>query len=641
MMLKKRKKKGRPSLLDIQKQRNLLLLQQQQQQQSPSDDDDRKHKKVKLVVRLPHSHSHSHSNLSPTNSNSPYTLHHHQGEKVVKATRCVQGASSGPTTPLPDNKLLLFILDRLQKKDKHDVFSQPVNPDELPDYHDIIQHPMDFGTVRNKLEAGFYSNLEQLETDVFLICSNAMQYNSSNTVFFRQARSIQELAKRDFENLRQEGDDGELQPKVVKRGRPPGKQQKNPSGSSSADRIAPELSTGVTLATEEDNTMGSNSYNLRKAPTMSKILSADMALNTHRSRNGEKYSEWLADWNDEFPGYILRADMKYGKKHFTIDETRRHTYKQFHPSASGHDPSLLSDLDGDTKQLIPVGLPFEHSYARSLARFAADLGPVAWKVASRKLESVLPPGVNFGPGFVGENEASPESPFSAFEEQKISHNLASNGSPGRPVTGSTSCVNQDFVPSILGKDSMPEVDKRLYSQELLVQSSPPFSSTESRLTFQNQHDNIFHPHTNSFNGIFREDILSRMGLVEEKMLTGQSGPGDALFNSQTPALIPRIDLTPTHSRLRNITGSDGPDYSDSLMILHSEQLMTPDTGTDLHDLPEVKSSSRQSWQASFPQPRSYSLAVQPYQNVGLQGQSSPSSRLGVGSPQQPDLALQL
>lgn len=46
--------------------------------------------------------------------------------------------------------------------------------------------------------------------------------------------------------------------------------------------------------------------------------------------------------------------MKYGKKHFTIDETRRHTYKQFHPSASGHEPSLLSDLDGDTKQLMPV-----------------------------------------------------------------------------------------------------------------------------------------------------------------------------------------------------------------------------------------------------------------------------------------------
>ncbi|CAM8962050.1 unnamed protein product [Rhodiola kirilowii] len=38
--------------------------------------------------------------------------------------------------------------------------------------------------------------------DIFLICSNAMQYNSPSTVFFRKARAIQELAKRDFDNLR-------------------------------------------------------------------------------------------------------------------------------------------------------------------------------------------------------------------------------------------------------------------------------------------------------------------------------------------------------------------------------------------------------------------------------------------------------
>ncbi|KAK1388639.1 Bromodomain-containing protein 9-like [Heracleum sosnowskyi] len=634
MMLKKRKKKGRPSLVEIQK-RNLLLQQQHTSSSSsnltrPSnphhdDDDERKQKKVKLVVPL----------LGRSDDD--------QGEKGVKVTDSVQGAGvdSGPTTPLPDKKLLVFILDRLQKKDRHGVFSEPVDPDELPDYHEIIEHPMDFGTVRKKLEVGLYSNLEELETDVFLICSNAMQYNPSYTVFFRQAQSIQELAKRDFENLRHEGDDGELQPKVVRRGRPPGKQQKKPSGSSSADRIGPELSTGVTLATEEENTMGSNAYNLRKAPMMSKFLSADMAVNTHRSRNGEKYSEWLADWNDEFPGYILRADMKYGKKHFTIDETRRHTYKQFHPSTSSHEPTLLSDLDGDTKQLMPVGLTSEHSYARSLARFAANLGPVAWKVASKKLESVLPPGMKFGPGFVGENEAPPESPFSTFEEQRISHKLASNGSPGRPVTGSTAGVNREVVPRFPGKDSMPEVDKRLNSQELVVHSSPPFSGTESRLTFQNQHDHIYHSDTNSFNGVFREDIPSRMGLVGEQVLTGQSGPGDALFYPQTPALIARMDSTLTQSRFRNITDSGGPDYSDSLRMFQSDNRMTPDTCTDLHDVPEVRSSSRQSWQASFPHPRSYSFAVQPNLNVELQGQGSPSSRLGVGSPQQPDLALQL
>ncbi|THU69350.1 hypothetical protein C4D60_Mb08t13500 [Musa balbisiana] len=40
---------------------------------------------------------------------------------------------------LPDKKLLVFILDRLQKC-----------ATLLPDYDEVIEHPMDFGTVGNK-----------------------------------------------------------------------------------------------------------------------------------------------------------------------------------------------------------------------------------------------------------------------------------------------------------------------------------------------------------------------------------------------------------------------------------------------------------------------------------------------------------
>jgi bromodomain-containing protein 7/9 len=329
---------------------------------------------------------------------------------------------SGPTTPLPGRKLLVFILDRLQKKDTHGVFSEPVDPEELPDYHDIIEHPMDFGTVRKKLDKGVYSNLEQLEADVLLICSNAMQYNPPNTVFFRQAKSIQELAKRDFENLRQEGEDGELQPKVVRRGRPPTKhlkkqqqQQQPPLGGSPAERVGLECAT---LATFEDNSIGpsnSNAYNLRRPPPpLHRFHSNDATPNSHRSRNANasadnnNHSEYFSNWNEEFPASILKADMKYGNKQFLLDETRRDTYKEFHPTAAGYEPFALYNVGGDMKQLMAVGLHSEHGYARSLARFAANLGPVVWKVASKKFSSVLPPGVKLGPaGLATENSSSP------------------------------------------------------------------------------------------------------------------------------------------------------------------------------------------------------------------------------------------
>lgn len=34
---------------------------------------------------------------------------------------------------------------------------------QLPDYHDVIEHPMDFGTVRRKLSSGRYHSFEQFE----------------------------------------------------------------------------------------------------------------------------------------------------------------------------------------------------------------------------------------------------------------------------------------------------------------------------------------------------------------------------------------------------------------------------------------------------------------------------------------------
>lgn len=65
-----------------------------------------------------------------------------------------------------------------------------------------------------------------------------------------------------------------------------------------------------------------------------------------------------------------------------------------------------------------VGLNTEYGYARSLARYAANLGPVAWRLASKRIETVLPSGTEFGPGWVGEK---PEAP----QQQKCSNDLAS------------------------------------------------------------------------------------------------------------------------------------------------------------------------------------------------------------------------
>lgn len=59
------------------------------------------------------------------------------------------------------------------------VFNESVDPVKLklPDYFDIIKHPMDLGTIQTKLSSGAYMSPFEFMHDVRLTFSNAMTYN--------------------------------------------------------------------------------------------------------------------------------------------------------------------------------------------------------------------------------------------------------------------------------------------------------------------------------------------------------------------------------------------------------------------------------------------------------------------------------
>ncbi|XP_044796679.1 bromodomain-containing protein 1 isoform X3 [Bubalus kerabau] len=88
-------------------------------------------------------------------------------------------------TPL--SVLLRSVLDQLQEKDPARIFAQPVSLKEVPDYLDHIKRPMDFATMRKRLEAQGYRTLRELEEDFDLIVDNCMKYNAKDTVFYRAA----------------------------------------------------------------------------------------------------------------------------------------------------------------------------------------------------------------------------------------------------------------------------------------------------------------------------------------------------------------------------------------------------------------------------------------------------------------------
>uniref|UniRef100_A0A8B9TK03 Bromodomain and PHD finger containing 3 n=1 Tax=Anas platyrhynchos TaxID=8839 RepID=A0A8B9TK03_ANAPL len=93
----------------------------------------------------------------------------------------------------PFNVLLRTTLDLLQEKDAAQIFAEPVNLNEVPDYLEFISNPMDFSTMRRKLESHLYRTLDEFEEDFNLIVTNCMRYNAKDTIFHRAAVRLRDL----------------------------------------------------------------------------------------------------------------------------------------------------------------------------------------------------------------------------------------------------------------------------------------------------------------------------------------------------------------------------------------------------------------------------------------------------------------
>ncbi|EAX96878.1 Bromodomain containing protein [Trichomonas vaginalis G3] len=74
------------------------------------------------------------------------------------------------------------IMDKLQERAISRMFAIPVDPerDNCPNYLQIVHHPMDIGTVCQKIEENKYNSVAEWKADVELIWSNSLLYNSNN-----------------------------------------------------------------------------------------------------------------------------------------------------------------------------------------------------------------------------------------------------------------------------------------------------------------------------------------------------------------------------------------------------------------------------------------------------------------------------
>jgi bromodomain-containing factor 1 len=97
-------------------------------------------------------------------------------------------------------KFCLQTLKELKKaKYRHLVypFLEPVDPVALglPDYTDIVKHPMDLRTIEDKLMNDEYKHADQFEADITLMFDNCYLYNPPSLPIYGMAKELEKIFK--------------------------------------------------------------------------------------------------------------------------------------------------------------------------------------------------------------------------------------------------------------------------------------------------------------------------------------------------------------------------------------------------------------------------------------------------------------
>ncbi|VDK43661.1 unnamed protein product [Anisakis simplex] len=87
------------------------------------------------------------------------------------------------------------LLRKLHAKDPEEYFAFPVTQSMAPDYHQVIKEPMDFSTMRSKIETNEYNDLASFRRDVELVVNNALTYNQPNTIYNVAAQKLDQIVR--------------------------------------------------------------------------------------------------------------------------------------------------------------------------------------------------------------------------------------------------------------------------------------------------------------------------------------------------------------------------------------------------------------------------------------------------------------
>lgn len=82
----------------------------------------------------------------------------------------------------------LSFISKLWEADHLAMFHHPVSATEVPGYYDVITSPMDLSTIKANIEKGKYESDTDVQDDVALMISNALEFNDKGTAWYNLAK---------------------------------------------------------------------------------------------------------------------------------------------------------------------------------------------------------------------------------------------------------------------------------------------------------------------------------------------------------------------------------------------------------------------------------------------------------------------
>ncbi|KAJ3042135.1 hypothetical protein HK097_002108 [Rhizophlyctis rosea] len=104
-------------------------------------------------------------------------------------------------------KECLEVLRKLINNSITPIFNEPV-PRDVAGYHDVIKEPMDFGTVRKKVEGRSYGRVEDVERDLRKVFENCFEFNRPGEPVYNWGQSVEKLFKLYWSEARFENGEG-------------------------------------------------------------------------------------------------------------------------------------------------------------------------------------------------------------------------------------------------------------------------------------------------------------------------------------------------------------------------------------------------------------------------------------------------